>query len=161
MKRWLSLAMLVFILDQISKYMIERSFDYGQRFPVLPFFDLTLWYNQGAAFSLLANASGWQRLFFITFGLTASVFIVVLLYRHASKTLFCVALALILGGALGNVLDRIVHGHVIDFLLLHYGKFYWPAFNLADAAIVGGASLMILDEILRTKAKKHGSHEHG
>lgn len=148
---WLGLAFVVLLLDQVSKIAIVRVFEVGQRLPVLPFFDLTLWYNPGAAFSFLAYASGWQRFFFIGVGIAASLFIIYLLAKHGGQKLFSLALALILGGAVGNVIDRIIHGHVIDFLLFHYRNYYWPAFNLADAAIVGGAGLLILDEFLRVK----------
>ena len=151
MEPWIGLAFVVLLLDQISKIAIERVFEFGQRLPVLPFFDLTLWYNKGAAFSFLAYASGWQRFFFIGVGVAASLFIIYLLGKHGSQKLFSLALALILGGALGNVIDRVIHGHVIDFLLFHYQSYYWPAFNLADSAIVGGAGLLILDEFLRVK----------
>lgn len=151
---WLGLSVVVFLIDQVSKITVERVFDYGQRLPVLSFFDLTLWYNKGAAFSFLAGASGWQREFFIIVGAGASLFILYLLGKHGSQKLFSLALALILGGAVGNVVDRIVHGHVIDFLLFHYKTFYWPAFNVADMAIVGGAGLLILDEWIRVRKSK-------
>lgn len=151
---WLGLSVVVFLIDQVSKITVERVFDYGQRLPVLSFFDLTLWYNKGAAFSFLAGASGWQREFFIIVGAGASLFILYLLGKHGSQKLFSLALALVLGGAVGNVVDRIVHGHVIDFLLFHYKTFYWPAFNVADMAIVGGAGLLILDEWIRVRKSK-------
>ena len=151
---WFGLSLVIFLIDQITKITVERIFDYGQRLPVLPFFDLTLWYNKGAAFSFLAGASGWQREFFIIVGCGASLFILYLLGKHGSQKLFSLALALIMGGALGNVLDRVLYGHVIDFLLLHYKTFYWCAFNVADMAIVGGAGLLILDELLRVRKAK-------
>jgi signal peptidase II len=151
---WFGLSVVIFLIDQVTKITVERVFDYGQRLPVWPFFDLTLWYNKGAAFSFLAGASGWQREFFIIVGTGASLFILYLLGKHGTQKLFSLALALILGGAVGNVVDRVLHGHVIDFLLFHYKTFYWPAFNVADMAIVGGAGLLILDELIRVRKSK-------
>jgi signal peptidase II len=148
---WLSLATVVVILDQLTKVMVVRSFQVGERRPVLEgWFDLTLVYNKGAAFSFLASADGWQRWFFIAVGFAAMAFILYLLVRHGSQKLFGVALSLILGGAIGNVLDRVLEGQVVDFLLAHWNdRWYFPAFNVADAAITAGAALLILDELLR------------
>jgi signal peptidase II len=108
-------------------------------------------YNRGAAFSFLAEAGGWQRWLFTGIGVAATVFIIWLLKRHAGQRMFCLALALIMGGALGNVIDRVVHGHVIDFLDFYIGRYHWPAFNLADSAIFLGAALLIVDEIRRVR----------
>jgi signal peptidase II len=148
---WLALATLVVVLDQLTKVMVVRSFQVGERRPVLDgWFDLTLVYNKGAAFSFLASADGWQRWFFIAVGFAAMAFILYLLVRHGSQKLFGVALSLILGGAIGNVLDRVFEGQVVDFLLAHWNdRWYFPAFNVADAAITVGAVLLILDELLR------------
>jgi signal peptidase II len=148
---WLSLAVLVLIVDQLTKLAILQRFRTGERLAVVPgWFDLTLVWNPGAAFSFLASAAGWQRWFFVGIGLAASAFIGWLLYRHASQRLFGVALALILGGAIGNVIDRLVHGEVVDFLLVHWqDRWYFPAFNVADSAITVGAVLLVLDELLR------------
>ncbi len=146
---WLALAALVVAVDQATKFAIEAAFDFGDRRPVTSFFNLVLTYNKGAAFSFLASASGWQRTFFTAVGIGASVFIVYLLARHGSQKLFSLALALILGGALGNVIDRLLHGHVIDFLDFHWRGWHWPAFNVADSAIVSGALLLIVDELRR------------
>ncbi len=151
---WLSLATLIIAADQLTKWLVVRSFQYAERHPITTFFDLTLVYNKGAAFSFLASAAGWQRWFFIGIGCAAALFIVTLLARHGNQRLFALALTLILGGALGNVIDRIVHGHVIDFLLLYWRDWYWPAFNIADSAIVGGAVLLVLDELLRVRKSK-------
>lgn len=152
---WLGIAIVVILLDRVSKIAIERAFDFGQRLPVIPgFFDLTLLYNKGAAFSLLAGAGGWQREFFIGVGVAAAFFITWLLARHGQQRLFAWALALVLGGALGNVIDRVLHGHVVDFLLVYWRTWYWPAFNVADCAIVTGAGLLILDELLRVRRAK-------
>lgn len=144
--------MIVILLDQASKIAIERVFAFGQRQPIIAgFFDLTLLYNKGAAFSFLAGAGGWQREFFIAIGVGAALLMLWLIGRHATQRLFVLSLALILGGALGNVIDRIVHGHVIDFLLVYWKDWYWPAFNVADSAIVVGAGLLILDELMRVR----------
>lgn len=150
--RWLGIAAAVVALDQATKLAVERSFSYGERLALVPgFFDLTLVHNRGAAFSFLANAAGWQRWFFIGLGAAAAAFIVWLLARHGSQRLFAFALALILGGAIGNVVDRIARGHVVDFVLLHWQRFHWPAFNVADGAITVGAVLLVLDELRRVR----------
>ena len=152
MRPWLWLAAAVLVADQLSKFAIERSFAFGERLAIVPgLFDLTLVYNRGAAFSFLANAAGWQRWFFTVLGLSAGAFIVWLLARHGSQRLFAFALALILGGAIGNVIDRIVRGQVVDFLLVYWQRFHWPAFNVADSAITVGAVLLIVDEIRRVR----------
>lgn len=151
---WLMLSVVIVLIDQASKIAIERAFDYGDVRPVTTWFNLVLTYNSGAAFSFLANAGGWQKYFFLVVGLGASGFIIYLLSRHGTQKLFALALALILGGAIGNVIDRLLYGHVIDFLDLHYAGWHWPAFNIADSAIVGGATLLILDELLRVRRAK-------
>ncbi|MBV7485625.1 signal peptidase II [Bordetella sp. BOR01] len=149
--RWLALAALLIVLDQITKLYFDAAFDYGQRVNVLPVFDFTLMYNRGAAFSFLASEAGWQRWFFTALGIVAAVVIVWLLRRHDGQTRFSLALTLILGGALGNVIDRVAYGHVIDFLLFYWNDWYFPAFNLADASITCGAILLVLDELLRAR----------
>jgi len=152
---WLWIAAAVVALDQATKFAVERAFSYGERLAVVPgFFDLTLAYNRGAAFSFLADAAGWQRWFFIALGAVAAVFIVWLLARHGSQRLFAFALALILGGAIGNVVDRIARGHVVDFVLLHWQRFHWPAFNVADSAITIGAVLLVVDELRRVRRNR-------
>jgi signal peptidase II len=142
---WYALAALVVLLDQLTKYWVSAGFDYGEARAITGFFNLVLTYNKGAAFSFLASAAGWQRGLFIAIALIAIVVISVLLARHAGEKLFCFALALILGGAIGNVLDRIALGYVIDFLDFHLAGWHWPAFNLADSAITAGAVLLIVD----------------
>jgi signal peptidase II len=140
----------------LTKYWVSASFDYGEARAVTPFFNLVLTHNKGAAFSFLASAAGWQRGLFIGIALIAIVVISVLLARHAGEKLFCLALALILGGAIGNVLDRIALGHVVDFLDFHIAGWHWPAFNLADSAISVGAVLLIVDSF-RPGAKRAGA----
>ena len=151
---WLGLAALIVLVDQATKLTIERVYDFGDVHPITGFFNLVLTYNKGAAFSFLAGASGWQKHFLTTIGIVASLFILYLLARHGTQKLFSLALALILGGAVGNVIDRIAHGHVIDFLDFHWRGWHWPAFNVADSAIVCGAALLILDELLRVRRSK-------
>jgi signal peptidase II len=152
---WLSLAFVIFLVDQLTKLLVVRSFSFAERKNIFPgWFDLTLLYNKGAAFSFLASGSGWQRWFFIGIGLIAAVFIIWMLKRHPGQKLFCFALAMILGGAMGNVLDRMTRGQVVDFLLVYYDRWFWPAFNVADSAITLGAAMLILDEILRVKRSK-------
>lgn len=153
---WLALSALVLIADQLTKAWIVARFTLGERVSVLPgYFDFTLVYNPGAAFSFLAWADGWQRWFFIAIGIGASAFILWLIFAHASQRLFAFALAMILGGAIGNVLDRIFRGQVVDFLLAHWqDRWYFPAFNVADAAITLGAVLLILDELLRVRKSR-------
>jgi signal peptidase II len=151
---WLGLAVVIVLADQLTKIVIERKLDAGDIHPVTSYFNLVLTYNKGAAFSFLANASGWQGKFFTVIGIVASIFILYLLARHGTQRLFSLALALVLGGAVGNVIDRLLHGHVIDFLDLHWHGWHWPAFNLADSAIVCGAALLILDELLRVRKSK-------
>ena len=152
MKRWLWLAAAIVFVDQLTKFAIVRSFSFGERLAVVPgLFDLTLVYNRGAAFSFLAGASGWQRWFFTGLGVAAAIFIVWLLARHGTQRLFAFALALILGGAIGNVIDRVARGQVVDFLLVYRQRWHWPAFNVADSAITVGAVLLIVDEFRRVR----------
>ena len=146
---WLCIAALVVLLDQLTKIMITQMFSYGQSKPVTSFFNLVLAYNKGAAFSFLATEGGWQRYLFSAIAVVAAVFIVYLLKRHAGQRLFCWALALVLGGAVGNLIDRIAYGHVIDFLDFHVAGWHWPAFNVADSAICIGAAMFIIDELRR------------
>jgi signal peptidase II len=148
---WLGIALAVIVLDQLTKAIIVMSFRLGDARMVTPFFDIVRAHNRGAAFSFLNEASGWQRWFFVGLGLAAAVFIVWLLARHGGQRLFGWALALILGGALGNVVDRLLHGHVIDFLQVHWKSHYFPSFNVADSAITIGAALLILDELRRVR----------
>lgn len=146
---WLGIAAVIILIDQITKITITKLFHYGESHPITSFFNLVLAYNKGAAFSFLATESGWQRYFFTAVGIAAALFIVYLLKRHAGQRLFCWALALILGGAIGNVIDRIMYGHVIDFLDFYIRNWHWPAFNVADSAICVGAALFVLDELRR------------
>ncbi|WP_336603792.1 signal peptidase II [Bordetella sp. 02P26C-1] len=151
LSRWLFIALLLIVFDQATKLYFDAAFSYGERVNVLPIFDFTLVYNRGAAFSFLASEPGWQRWFFTALGLVASVVIVWLLRRNTNQPRFCWALTLILGGALGNVIDRVAYGHVVDFLLFYWNDWYYPAFNIADIGITCGAVLLVLDELLRAR----------
>lgn len=151
---WLGVSFIVILVDQISKILIRRTLVTGQRIHLLPMFDLTLLFNKGAAFSFLSGATGWQRWFFTAIGIAAALFILSILARHGSQRLFAFALALLLGGALGNVIDRLVHGQVIDFLLVYWRDWYFPAFNVADSAITVGAVLLICDELCRVRRSR-------
>ncbi len=151
---WLALAALIIIADQVTKTLILGNFQYGDSRTITSFFNLVRVHNTGAAFSFLAGASGWQRWFFIGLGIAAAGFIVWMLRSHAGQRLFSFALSLILGGALGNVIDRLLHGYVVDFIQVHYGGWYFPSFNVADSAISVGAACLILDEILRVRRSR-------
>jgi signal peptidase II len=152
---WLGLSLLIVVLDQVSKYFILAGLHLGEPVAVLPpYFTLVLTYNPGAAFSFLASESGWQRYFFVAVAMGASVLIVWMLLRHRAERFLCLALALVLGGAVGNLIDRLLHGAVVDFLVFRWpgGPSLvdpWPAFNLADSCISVGAVLLILDSFLR------------
>jgi len=145
MRYSLIIALVVLVLDFVSKRWVESALVHGQQISLTDFFNLVLVYNKGAAFSFLSDAGGWQRWFFSGIAVGASVLIVYLLRKHAAEKLFCAALSLILGGALGNLWDRVVLGQVVDFLDFYYGSHHWPAFNLADSAIFVGAALLIFD----------------
>jgi signal peptidase II len=146
---WLGLALAVILVDQFTKTLILGHFQLGDSRFVTSFFNVVRVHNTGAAFSFLADAAGWQRWFFIVLGLAASVFIVWMLKKHPNERLFCFAIAMILGGALGNVIDRLLHGYVVDMLDFHWRGRHFPAFNAADAAITLGAVCLIADEIRR------------
>jgi len=150
MLKWLGLSALVVVLDRITKLLVLRTFTLHESVEVTPFFNMVFVYNRGAAFSFLSDAGGWQRELFIAIALTAAVWIAWLLRKHPSQTLFCLALSLILGGALGNVIDRVLYGAVVDFLDFHALGWHWPAFNVADMAISCGAVLLVWDA-LKTK----------
>lgn len=146
MLKWLNLSALVIVLDQLSKWLMSNWLDLYETVAVMPFFNLTLAHNYGAAFSFLASAGGWQRWFFVVLAVAISITLVIWLKKlqHHAR-LEAAALALILGGAIGNVIDRLIYGYVVDFLDVYYGSYHWPAFNIADSAICAGAILLIFD----------------
>jgi signal peptidase II len=148
---WLGLAAVVILLDQFSKVLILGNFELGDSRFVTSFFNVVRVHNTGAAFSFLAGASGWQRWFFVGLGALASAFILWMLKKHPTQTLFCFAVSMILGGALGNVIDRLLHGYVVDFIQLHYAGMAFPSFNLADSAITLGAICLVIDELRRVR----------
>jgi signal peptidase II len=148
MLKWLWLSLGVVVLDQATKHIAEATLLAYEAVPVLPSFNLTLMYNTGAAFSILADAGGWQRWFFLLLSLAISVVLVIWISRlKTSEHWLAIALALVLGGALGNFIDRAVFGHVIDFIQVYYDRWYWPAFNIADSAITVGAVLLVINSL--------------
>jgi len=160
---WLGLSLVIFLIDQYTKVLIVGSFQYGDNQTITSYFNLVRVHNTGAAFSFLASASGWQRWFFIGLGTVAAIFMLWMLKSHPSQKLFSFAIACILGGAVGNLVDRIIYGYVVDFLQFHWSWLeplfpsgFFPSFNVADSAISLGAVCLILDEILRVK-KTHTS----
>lgn len=154
LNRWLLLSALVIVLDQLSKAWMSNHFAFGESLTVLSVFNLVLTHNTGAAFSFLNDAGGIQRWLFSIIAVVASVWIVWLLRKHSAQVLFAFGLSMILGGALGNLIDRLAYGYVVDFLSFHWDEHYFPAFNLADSAITCGAFLLIFDSF---KEKKHGT----
>jgi signal peptidase II len=148
---WLILAVIIILADQFTKTLILGYYKLGDSTPVTSFFNIVRVHNTGAAFSFLAGAGGWQRWFFTGIGAVATIFILWMLRSHHAQKLFSFALACILGGAIGNVIDRLMHGYVVDFLDFYYGTWHFPAFNIADSAITLGAICLILDEILRVR----------
>ena len=152
---WLALSVMVIALDQLTKFWVVLSLEFGQRVEVTSFFNLVLVYNAGAAFSFLADAAGWQRWFFVALALVISGWLIVLIRRHAAERLLPLAASLILGGALGNVVDRLLYGAVIDFLDVHAMGYHWPAFNLADSAITLGVVFLIWQQFFGQADASH------
>jgi len=149
---WFCIAAAILAVDRLTKILVLEAFAPGERLQLTGFFNLVLVFNKGAAFSFLAGASGWQTPVFATISTVAAVVITVLIVRHPGNRLLCAALALILGGALGNLWDRLAWGHVVDFLDFHAAGWHWPAFNVADSAITVGAGLLILESFVRRDA---------
>ena len=142
---WLWISLVVLVLDQITKQAITANFQYGESKTIFSWFNLVLAHNTGAAFSFLAGASGWQREFFIVVTITISCVLVWMLKNNRENRMLSIALALVIGGAFGNLYDRVMHGYVIDFVQWHAAGYFWPAFNVADSAICVGAGLLIFD----------------
>ena len=151
MLQWLGLAFVILLIDQFTKVLIVGFYQLHDSTLVTSFFNVVRWHNSGAAFSFLAGSSGWQRWFFTVIGLAAAALILWLLKSHSGQKLFSFALACILGGAIGNVIDRLLYGYVVDFLDFHWHDWHFPAFNVADSAITIGAACLILDELLRVR----------
>ena len=155
--KWLSLSAIIIAIDLYTKHLVQQAFLYGEHLTVTSFFDLVRYHNEGAAFSFLADAGGWQRLFFTAVSVIASVVVIYLIQKNSGnksdgQKLFCFGLALILGGALGNLYDRITLGYVVDFLFFHINTHYWPAFNVADSAICVGVATLLLDSFKKPQA---------
>jgi signal peptidase II len=148
MLKWLWLSLLALVLDQVSKIMVDNSMQLYESIPILPYFNLTYVHNTGAAFSFLSEAGGWQRWFFALLALTISLVLGIWLARlQKHETFLAVALSLVLGGAIGNLIDRLAYGYVIDFLDVYYNDWHWPAFNIADSAITLGVAFMFLESL--------------
>jgi signal peptidase II len=157
--RWLALALAIVVLDQWTKSLVLSAFRPGETLPVLPVLSLVLAFNTGAAFSFLAGASGWQRWFFVAVAAIAAVVITRLL-RKGGRASYLAGLSLILGGAIGNVWDRVTLGKVVDFVLVHYGEWYFPAFNVADSAITVGAGLLVIESLVHRDDRPAPARDH-
>ena len=155
---WFAASAAIVLADQLTKWLVLSRFAPGEALELTGFFNLILVFNKGAAFSLLANAPGWQTPLLVAFALGAALIVSVLLVRSAGRRTFCAGLALILGGAIGNVIDRLRYGYVVDFLDLHAAGWHWPAFNVADSAITIGAALLILDGFRHHEKRVGASH---
>lgn len=153
-KLWIGLALIVIIIDQLTKVVTLNMLTENTSKPVLSFLNWVLVYNPGAAFSFLANSGGWQKWFFIGIGSVAAIVLIILIKRHAHQNTFAFALSMILGGAVGNVIDRFRYGAVVDFIDVFYQQYHWPAFNIADSAITLGTALLVIDEIRRATRKR-------
>lgn len=151
---WFGLAALVVGLDQASKLWVLASFKLGESLPVTDFFNLVLVFNSGAAFSFLAGAGGWQKWFFVILAVAISTWLIIMIRQHARETLMPATLALVLGGALGNVIDRLRFGAVVDFLDVHVAGWHWPAFNVADSAITLGVALLLWQQLTHKESEK-------
>lgn len=159
MYRWLWVSVLVLVLDQASKWLAVRSLDYGDPLPLVPMLALTLVHNYGAAFSFLGDASGWQRWFFVLLAVVVCTVLLLWLRRlHPDDTRIALSLTLVIGGAAGNVIDRLLYGYVIDFIDVYYGSWHWPVFNVADSAISAGAALLLFDGLF-SRTAGHRKHE--
>lgn len=145
MRKWLVVSAIVIALDLYTKHLIQGAFQFGDHITITSFFDLVRYHNEGAAFSFLAEAGGWQKVFFSVVSMVAIIVISYLLHKHRQEKIFCLGLALILGGAVGNLYDRLTLGYVVDFLFFHIHDLYWPAFNVADSAICIGVATLLFD----------------
>ena len=151
MRKWFLISAIVVALDLYTKHLVQNTFEYGERLTVASFFDLVRFHNEGAAFSFLSNAGGWQKWFFTAIAAIAVIVITYLIRKNPTQKLFCIGLALMLGGAIGNLYDRLTLGYVVDFLYFHINKYYWPAFNVADSAISVGVAILLWDSFKQNK----------
>jgi len=154
--KWLGISAVVLVLDLYTKYLTQQAFELGDKLTVTSFFDFVRYHNEGAAFSFLADAGGWQKWFFTAIAAVASIFILYLLKKHHTEKLFSLGLALVLGGALGNLYDRVTLGYVVDFLSFHVSGYYWPAFNIADSAITVGVGILLWDSFTTKTTPEKG-----
>jgi signal peptidase II len=152
MLKWLSISAIVIALDLYTKHLILGAFAYGEQLKITSFFDLVRYHNEGAAFGFLNDAGGWQKWFFTAISIVAVIVITYLIKKNPAQKLFCLGLALVLGGAIGNLYDRITLGYVVDFLNFHIDNYYWPAFNVADSAICVGVAILLLDSFKKPAA---------
>ena len=149
MRKWLTISTIVVALDLYTKHLILDAFAYGDKLTITSYFDLVRYHNEGAAFGFLNDAGGWQKWFFTAISVIAAIVITCLIKKHREQKFFCLGLALVLGGAIGNLYDRITLGYVVDFLNFHINNYYWPAFNLADSAICVGVAFLLWDSFKR------------
>lgn len=152
--KWFSISAVIIAADIYTKHLVQNAFVYGDMLTITSFFDLVRYHNQGSAFGFLADAGGWQKLFFNSVSVVAIVVISYLIAKNATEKLFSLGLALVLGGAIGNFYDRITLGYVVDFLNFHYHNIYWPAFNVADSAICVGVACLLLDSFKKAPQNK-------
>lgn len=145
MRKYFGLSAVIVALDLFTKHLIKQAFQFGEKLTFTSFFDLVRYHNEGSAFGFLNDAGGWQKWFFAAISVVAVIVMIYLIRKHQTEKLFCWGLALVLGGAIGNLYDRVTLGYVVDFLNFHINDYYWPAFNVADSAIVGGVGLLLLD----------------
>ena len=151
MRKWFLISAIVVALDLYTKHLVQNTFEYGERLIVTSFFDLVRFHNEGAAFSFLSSADGWQKWFFTAIAAIAVIVITYLIRKNPAQKLFCIGLALVLGGAIGNLYDRLTLGYVVDFLYFHINEYYWPAFNVADSAISLGVAILLWDSFKQNK----------
>ncbi len=152
MRKWFLISAIVVALDLYTKHLIQQAFTFGEHLTVTSFFDLVRFHNEGAAFSFLSSAGGWQKWFFTAVAAIAVIVITYLIRKNPMQKLFCIGLALVLGGAIGNLYDRLTLGYVVDFLYFHINEYYWPAFNVADSAISVGVAILLWDSFKQDKA---------
>ncbi len=162
MKRWFALSLIIILLDQLTKYIAVDIIPLYESIEVFPFFSWTLLYNEGAAFSFLSDQGGWQRWFFIILSTIVTTVLAIWLFRlQDDERSIAISLSLIIGGAIGNLIDRVLLGHVVDFIHLHYQEYYWPAFNVADSAITVGVVIMIVDSLFFAQKREDRREEGG
>lgn len=152
MRKWFLISAIVVVLDLYTKHLVQNAFEYGEHLTVTSFFDLVRFHNEGAAFSFLSSAGGWQKWVFTAIAAIAVIVITYLIRKNPTQKLFCIGLALVLGGAIGNLYDRLTLGYVVDFLYFHINEYYWPAFNVADSAISVGVAILLWDSFKQDKA---------